>query len=111
MSNRVIKFRAWDGRRFHYFTALSGLYGVIAEHVEQFTGLHDKNGKEVYEGDIVRFRGGKKPKNGERPLCISVCVFNKGMFTVEKNTSIMHDHTVLRISEVIGNIHENTELL
>lgn len=86
-------------------------HNVVVESVGQYTGLKDKNGKRIFEGDILRlayhpekdviiewhdarfmFRKRNKPKdNGYERLC---CVQN----TV--------DHL-----KVIGNIHDNPELL
>ena len=65
----------------------------------QFTGLHDKNGKEIYEGDIIAFRNEK----GEITL--------KGEIYWESRNAKFSDFSPKNQVEVIGNIYENPELL
>jgi hypothetical protein len=108
---REIKFRAWDGKRYttDFFITSEGTvfkphYDRDAEIVsgftiEQFTGLHDKNDKEIYEGDIVVTDYGTGPVE-----------YSGAGFSVDCDSISEYWETSQSI-EVIGNIHENPELL
>ena len=85
-------------------------YEVIPETVGQFTGLLDKNGKEIYEGDVIIEKLRRARKDGER-LVICFDDFEwQGKNANGATTSLsllLEYHTI----EVIGNIHDNPELL
>lgn len=93
---------------------------VIPETVGQFTGLTDKNGKKIFEGDIVRCKYANVPKNEHIQKvvfegCKFMAEFSEGGCYSElydgstpltfKRTAYMNE------IEVIGNIHDNPELL
>lgn len=84
-------------------TACSELV-VNPETVGQYTGLTDKNGKEIFEGDICKHRS---DYSGE--YIISVVAYEDGEFLamVGNNSAFCLSDKL----EVIGNIHDNPELL
>ena len=83
----------------------------------QYTGLKDKNGKEIYEGDILRLWR-STGKNGElrreyyKPLLVEYCELWTQFVVVDKPNKIqMGIWKEFGAFEVIGNIYENPELL
>lgn len=80
-------------------------YSVIPVTVGQFTGLTDKNGKKIFEGDIVDIL----TENEE----IGVVAYEDGGFLVNADGFCVDFHTNIKGTdlEVIGNIHDNPELL
>ena len=77
---------------------------VIPETVGQFTGLTDRNDKKIFEGDIVTMPsyGGGRHK--------SIVYFKKGKFAVDGSNYSFKDIAPKNM-EIIGNIHDNPELL
>lgn len=103
---REIKFRAWD-KRFNnmiYDKPMAILYLKDDNHeIMQFTGLLDKQGKEIYEGDIVKHTPTFPELEGK---------YHIGEIKIEPSRGICVNNIPLAFGpEVIGNIYENPELL
>lgn len=122
---REIKFRAWDDAAKEMIECTGCWFEEEGNYHEkdlakvaapkvlmQFTGLKDKNGKEIWEGDVVRWewhRMKKKPVYG--PAC-EVTFGTLYESDGENRTGwIALDSFVTSDCEVIGNIYENPELL
>lgn len=118
--SREIKFRAWDGTEM--YTPIIGQDGKIyrsdrdfedgnyAPHDDlmQYTGLKDRNGKEIYEGDVLEFpEGDRHEVNYDNMVASFMLTQRKPGATYSNGFDMIDAHE----SQVIGNIYENPELL
>ena len=133
--SREIKFRLWSkiGKKFietdnpdldfvinnnGYLYSIENFYGEIYIspqmdiEVLQFTGLQDRNGKEIYEGDILKYNF---PYDGRlkhiSPVTYLETQSSFGIKDIYGNEIPLYRITANNYFEVIGNIYENPELL
>lgn len=114
----LLKFRLYDKDR--NITTIFTLSQLISktfrrgkfEFRGRFTGLKDKNGKEIWEGDVVTFTNPYSKKEYKRVVRFCELFACFGLF-VDMETIYEYESDWLKITniEVIGNIHENPELL
>ena len=113
---REIKFRCWDKEFKRMKVTGMGIKGGIldGENVEimQFTGLRDRDGREIYEGDIIEDHNGIGVIEFDKWACFSVVY--KSPIDLIGRAKWFHDYSLTgerESIEVIGNIYETPELL
>lgn len=123
---REIKFRAWDKKgKMMYKVALRDILEAKAElimncdndvtAVMEFTGLKDKSGTEIYEGDILRFTNRQAVKSpfevvwDEYYLEFNIRSKKHGLSDLYSGDEF-RDGNTLTNAKVIGNIYQNPEL-
>ena len=121
--SREIKFRAWVKKEKEMtkvlaletrdYATLNVLYndnskctlGMFAVEIMQYTGLKDKNGKEIYEGDIVILNDAE-----EENRCVVKYKYGSYIL-IDGDLREDLSNVEAKFLEVIGNIYENKNLL
>ena len=125
---RELKFRAWDAvdKRYYYWSieacfAVGASAGCMEKYTfEQYTGLKDKNGKKIYEGDIVNAVGIGIAQVIDSPSGEWMLYYKREPDEIKNGFACVVPRNkpnglwktnITSYIDVIGNIHENPELL
>lgn len=103
MKQRTIEFRAWDGTKMYSPAIVAGVSWDMIRDIPlkddiimQFTGLHDRNGNKIFEGDVVR------DKYDE----IGVVEMHNGSYKLKYGTKRLGFGSYAKQCEIIGNIFQ-----
>lgn len=137
---RQIKFKVWDTvlKRWNYSIEID-CYGRLQEYkwngsafyakykndyeenyedvsnrfiICQFTGLLDKNGKEVYEGDVVECWGGEQAQGFYEISIKGVVEYSYNAFLIKDSKNCFYDFSKFDCNlKIIGNIYENPNFI
>lgn len=103
----IIETDGYTGEKEYYIQNENGSYLVIPKTIGQYTGLTDKNGKKIFEGDILKGKFGTGMVNYNNGcFCVKGYPY-KSYFNNPAIDVVMNEDCI----EIIGNIHDNPELL
>lgn len=120
---REIKFRAWDKEqakmkkdfRFDEFNDVNDYFADDDFVFMQYTGLKDKNGKEIYDGDIVSLKYLYDKRTTDKGQVVwredKASFGLKSLKGLTNEVYELYQVTAEHNLEIIGNIYENPELL
>ena len=94
-----------------YFICNGLEIAVIPETVGQLTCMAGKDAKLIFEGDLVHIDDGSAWRSSDNPKNIGVVVYGKGGYFVNGTYTQYDVYAWLHSIEVIGNVHDNPELL
>lgn len=114
--NREIKFKVWDSKLNIWINNIGMMKNNVLTHgnerlqVLQFTGLNNKNGEEIYEGDVLR-----RDSSDGKGLVLGEVYFEEGEFRIKWHPKEKGWNNSLYIHaedcELIGNKFQNPDLL
>jgi uncharacterized phage protein (TIGR01671 family) len=111
---REIKFRIWNVDTNCWTTLESNIKNIALNNLifQQFTGLKDRNGQDIYEGDLINFSWQVGYEEFYDDKNQEVFYSNEcASFVFGKDMIAMSDRVVYDTLEVVGNVFENPELL
>ena len=114
---RDLKFRAWNGKSFAYYGVGMPIYNVNRFHVSEFTGMKDRDGKDIYENDIIHLENWNDhilEDSGLDSDETRVVFFKDGAFNlvaIDGEAYCTMSYMNSELARVVGNIHQSPGIL